>query len=93
MNSTVELEPDDNRAVPAQVRTTGRQWASVLTIAAGTFLLVTTEFMPIGLLGQIANGLVVSDGVAGLAVTVPGVVAAIAAPLLTMGAAASTGAT
>lgn len=73
-------------AQPVDATASTRSWASVLTIAAGTFLLVTTEFMPIGLLGQVANGLHVSDGVAGLAVTVPGVVAAIAAPLLTIGA-------
>ena len=73
-------------APAADATASTRSWASVLTIAAGTFLLVTTEFMPIGLLGQVANGLHVTDGVAGLAVTVPGVVAAIAAPLLTIGA-------
>lgn len=83
MNATLE-PPLAQPAVDTSAST--RSWASVLTIAAGTFLLVTTEFMPIGLLGQIANGLQISDGVAGLAVTVPGVVAAIAAPLLTIGA-------
>lgn len=44
--------------------------------------MVTTEFMPIGLLTDIAAGLNVSDGTAGLMVTMPGVLAAIAGPAL-----------
>jgi predicted MFS family arabinose efflux permease len=56
----------------------------VLTVACGTFLLVTTEFLPVGLLSKIAAGLGVTDGRAGLAVTVPGAVAAVAAPVLTL---------
>ena len=61
-----------------------RGWAGVASIAAGTFLMVTTEFLPIGLLTQLAGDLQVSDGIAGLAVTMPGIVAMIAAPLLTL---------
>ncbi len=49
---------------------------------AGIFLLVTAEQLPIGLLSQVAASLGVTPGLAGLMVTVPGVVAAFSAPLL-----------
>ncbi|THC48010.1 MULTISPECIES: MFS transporter [unclassified Streptomyces] len=55
---------------------------AVLAVAAATFSVVTTEMLPVGLLTSIGSGLGVSDGNAGLAVTLPGVVAALAAPLL-----------
>ncbi len=57
-------------------------WIGVASIAAGTFLLVTSEFLPIGLLSPLASSLHVSGGTAGLAVTAPAFVAAIAAPVL-----------
>ena len=63
-----------------------REWAAVASIAAGTFVLVTTEFLPIGLLSRIAADLQVSEGTAGLAVTAPGFVAAFAAPALVIAA-------
>jgi predicted MFS family arabinose efflux permease len=49
-------------------------------MAVGTFATVTTEFLPIGLLTSIAEGLHVSEGTAGLMVTTPGIVAALAGP-------------
>lgn len=55
---------------------------SVLTVAATTFSVVTTEMLPVGLLTSLSSGLGVSDGTAGLTVTLPGVVAALAALLL-----------
>ncbi|EPH41896.1 putative Transcription regulatory protein OpdE [Streptomyces aurantiacus JA 4570] len=55
---------------------------SVLAVAAATFSVVTTEMLPVGLLTSLASGLRVSDGTAGLTVTVPGLVAALAALLL-----------
>ncbi len=61
-------------------------WLAVGSVAIGTFVMVTTEFLPIGLLSAIARDLAVSEGRAGLMVTVPGVVAAIAAPVLTIAA-------
>ncbi|RZL89774.1 MAG: MFS transporter [Variovorax sp.] len=57
-------------------------WLAVGSIAVGTFAMVTTEFMPIGLLTDIGAGLKVSDGTAGLMVTMPGVLAALAGPAL-----------
>ncbi|MFM9370181.1 MFS transporter [Streptomyces sp. Da 82-17] len=54
----------------------------VLAAAAATFTVVTAEMLPVGLLTPLAAGLGVSPGTAGLAVTLPGFVAALAAPLL-----------
>lgn len=56
-------------------------WAAVAAIGVGAFALVTTEFLPIGLLPQISQELGISSGQTGLMVTTPGVVAALAAPL------------
>jgi predicted MFS family arabinose efflux permease len=56
----------------------------VLTVAASAFLLVTTEFLPIGLLSSIAASLETTSGIAGLAVTIPGAIAAVSAPLMTL---------
>ncbi|MEU6102533.1 MFS transporter [Streptomyces flaveolus] len=49
----------------------------------GIFAIVTTEIMPIGLLTSIGSSFTVSDGMAGLMMTMPGFLAAIAAPLVT----------
>lgn len=60
-------------------------WPGVLSIAIGAFALVTTEFLPVGLLPAIAAELGVTEGVAGMMVTGPGLVAALAAVLVTVG--------
>ncbi|PAZ16867.1 MFS transporter [Streptomyces sp. SA15] len=57
-------------------------WLAVTAVALGTFLLVTAEQLPIGLLTGVGSALSVSEGTAGLMVTVPSLVAAIAAPLV-----------
>lgn len=62
------------------------EWAAVASIAFGTFAMVTSEFLPIGLLSPIAADLGVTEGQAGLMVTVPGLLAAIAAPAVTLAA-------
>ncbi|MBE0404888.1 MFS transporter [Halomonas citrativorans] len=58
------------------------RWWAVVAVMIGIFLLVTAEQLPIGLLSQVASSMDVTPGVAGLMVTVPGVVAAFSAPLL-----------
>lgn len=60
--------------------TTLRQWLSVFAVALGAFAFVTSEFLPVGLLTQIARDLGVTTGTAGLMVTTPAVMAAIFAP-------------
>ncbi|MBB5117032.1 transporter [Streptomyces eurocidicus] len=56
---------------------------AVAAVAAGTFSVVTTEMLPVGLLTPIGEDLGVSAGTAGLTMTVPGLVAAVAAPVVT----------
>ena len=56
---------------------------AVFCITLGIFSLVTTEILPIGLLTAIAREFGVSDGTAGLTMTLPGLLAAIAAPVVT----------
>jgi predicted MFS family arabinose efflux permease len=55
-------------------------WGSVISLAVGVFATVSTEFLPIGLLTNIAQSLEVSEGTAGLMVTLPGLIAALAGP-------------
>ena len=61
-----------------------QHWAAVLSLALTAAIFCTTEFMPVGLLRFIADGLSISEGSAGLTVTAPGLLAAIAAPALTV---------
>lgn len=58
------------------------RWLAVVAMAVGTFALVTVESLPVGLLPFIGGAMNVSEGTAGLMVTVPGLVASVTAPLL-----------
>jgi predicted MFS family arabinose efflux permease len=49
--------------------TSRRGWASVRAVALGAFVIVMTGTLPVGLLPQIADGLHVSLGFAGLEYT------------------------
>ncbi|MEU5263892.1 MFS transporter [Amycolatopsis sp. NPDC021455] len=60
------------------------RWPAVFAVNAGIFAIVTTEILPIGLLMPIAAGFGVSAGTAGWTMTVPGFVAAVAAPAVTV---------
>src|SRR3954470_9266226 len=62
-----------------------RAWSSVGALALGAFVIVMTETLPVGLLPQIADGLDVSVGLAGLLVLVPGFSSAVSAPLFFLG--------
>ncbi|MFB6670723.1 MFS transporter [Streptomyces parvus] len=59
-------------------------WLAVLAVALGIFSLMTSELLPVGLLTPVGQALDVSQGTAGLMVTVPGLVAAASAPLVTV---------
>jgi predicted MFS family arabinose efflux permease len=61
--------------------TSARQWAATIALAVGIFILITIEELPIGVLSVMAPDLGVSEGVGGLAVTVPGVLAGVVAML------------
>ncbi|UQS24909.1 MULTISPECIES: MFS transporter [Amycolatopsis] len=66
---------------PPRTRERGR-WLAVVVVAFGTFLLVTAEQLPVGLLTRVGSDLSVSAGTAGLMVTVTSVVAGLAAPVV-----------
>ena len=59
-------------------------WLAVSAVTLGIFALMTSELLPVGVLTPVASDLRVSEGVAGLMVTVPGLVAAFSAPLVTV---------
>jgi len=59
-------------------------WLAVLAVTTGLFAIVTTEILPIGLLTAIGADFGVSPGTAGLTMTMPGIVAAAAAPVVTV---------
>ncbi|WP_406236136.1 MFS transporter [Nocardia sp. NBC_01009] len=70
---------------PAEQDSTPRGRLGVVAVAAATFTVVTSEMLPVGLLTPMSDVLQVSEGTAGLSLTVTGVVAAVSAPLLTSG--------
>ncbi|GAA0619642.1 MFS transporter [Kutzneria viridogrisea] len=57
-----------------------RSWFAVSAVAIGTFSVVTSEMVPVGLLPVIGADLGAAEGTTGLTVTVPGLVAALGAP-------------
>jgi len=61
-----------------------RGWVSVLSVALGSFVLVLSEFLPIGLLPAIAADLRIDVGTAGLMVVVTALMGAIGAPVVTV---------
>ncbi|MFD7323126.1 MFS transporter [Streptomyces sp. NPDC059875] len=63
------------------------EWARVGAVTLGIFTVMTAELLPVGLLTPVAAELKVSAGTAGLMVTVPGLVAAVSAPLIALRAA------
>lgn len=92
-SSTEPAGPVVDRMVPAQLacRVGERPqaaerdaWAAVVAIALGSFALVFSELIPVGMLADISGHLHVSLGTGGLMVVVPAVTAAVAAPVLTL---------
>ncbi|OIV35830.1 hypothetical protein BIV57_19625 [Mangrovactinospora gilvigrisea] len=64
--------------------TTSRHYLPVTVVAVGSLTVVTSEMAPVGLLPQMAAGLHVNTGTAGLAMTAPGLVAAATALLFAL---------
>lgn len=58
-----------------------RAWLAVLSISTGAFVMVTSELLPVGLLTDIAKGLGVTNGIAGLTMMMPAAIATFAAPV------------
>ncbi|MCX2181902.1 MFS transporter [Streptomyces sp. SKN60] len=61
----------------------GGGWPAVVAVAGATFTVVTSEMLPVGLLTPIGEALKVTEGTAGLTLTITGLVGAVSAPLLT----------
>ncbi len=61
-----------------------RGWLGVLSVALGSFVLVLSEFLPIGLLPAIADDLHIGIGTAGLVVVATGLTAAVSSPVVTV---------
>ncbi|MGW2390474.1 MFS transporter [Streptomyces lydicamycinicus] len=81
MSPTVTAAVDD---APLPTRSPLIGWLAVVSVMLGIFAIVTTEILPIGLLTSIGSSFTVSDGVAGLMMTMPGLLAAVSAPLVTV---------
>ena len=80
MSTATSLTEDSS----ASRRPAVANWPAVLSVMMGIFAIVTTEILPIGLLTSIGSGFTVSDGTAGLMMTMPGYLAAAAAPTVTV---------
>ncbi|MDT0268542.1 MFS transporter [Streptomyces sp. DSM 44915] len=63
-------------------RTTPWQWVAVAVLSLSTFVVVTSEMLPVGVLTPMAEGLGVSKGTAGYSLTITGLVTAVAAPTI-----------
>ncbi|MCP2163817.1 MFS transporter [Goodfellowiella coeruleoviolacea] len=60
-------------------RSAPSQWVAVGVLTLSTFLVVTSEMLPVGLLTPLADGLGISSGAAGASLTVTGLVSAVTA--------------
>lgn len=58
------------------------QWLSVAVLTLSTFMVVTSEMLPIGVLTPMAQGLDISSGTAGFSLTITGLVSAVTAPIV-----------
>ncbi len=74
---------DMTTGAPASGNAAVKGWLAVVAVAAGTFTVVTSEMLPVGLLTPVGDALDVSEGTAGLTLTVTGIVGALSAPLVT----------
>ena len=66
------------------VRTPVVRWLGVVAVTLGIFAIVTAEILPIGLLTPIGEDFGLSPGRTGWLMTAPGLVAAVAAPVVTV---------
>ncbi|GAA3864923.1 MFS transporter [Streptomyces sedi] len=71
--------PAENAGQDA-TRTTRRQWSAVAVLSSSTFVVVTSEMLPVGVLTPMAEGLGTGTGAAGLSLTITGLVTAVTAP-------------
>ncbi|MFI5716528.1 MFS transporter [Nocardia sp. NPDC051750] len=69
----------ESRAPAAE---SAERWSSIAVLALSTFLVVTAEMMPVGVLTPMSEGLRISAGTTGFSLAVTGVVAALVAPFV-----------
>ncbi|QLJ04104.1 MFS transporter [Streptomyces sp. NEAU-sy36] len=81
-STNTATRPSDEAGSPTRSPLIG--WLAVSSVMLGIFSIVTTEILPIGLLTTIGSGFAVSDGMAGLMMTMPGFLAAVSAPVVTV---------
>lgn len=62
-------------------RTSLPQWVALGVLTISTFLVVTSEMLPVGVLTPMADGLGISSGATGISLTVTGLVSAVTAPV------------
>ncbi|WP_079193960.1 MFS transporter [Streptomyces sp. CB02923] len=63
-------------------RTTPWQWVAVAVLSLSTFVVVTSEMLPVGVLTPMADGLRISPGSAGFSLSITGLVTAVTASLV-----------
>ena len=59
-----------------------RSWMAVISLTLATFIVVTTEMLPVGLLTPISEQFSVSVGLSGLLMALPAIVAALSSPFI-----------
>jgi predicted MFS family arabinose efflux permease len=80
---SMDMNTDASQPVNARAPlSTNRAWTAAIALGIAAFAMVSTEFLPVGLLPGMARDMGVSEGRAGLMVTLPGLLAALAAPLI-----------
>ncbi|MFD5000736.1 MFS transporter [Streptomyces buecherae] len=82
MQATTTTVPVNGEHLPSRTPLAG--WLGVVSVMWGIFVIVTTEILPIGLLTSIGADFTVTNGMAGLMMTMPGFLAAVSAPLVTV---------
>ncbi|MGC0364122.1 putative MFS family arabinose efflux permease [Rhodococcus sp. 27YEA15] len=58
------------------------RWRPIAVLALSTFLVVTSEMLPVGVLTPMSDSLQVSDGTVGYSLAITGIVTAVSAPLI-----------
>ncbi|PRD16286.1 MFS transporter [Pantoea coffeiphila] len=67
---------------PSAVAPENSLWMAVICVGLATFAVVTTEMLPVGLLTTMAESLNTSNGKAGMAISLPALLAALFAPFV-----------
>ncbi len=76
----VSAAPPVLDAGPGPARTSARQWTAIAVLSLATFVVVTSEMLPVGVLTPMAEGLGISTGTTGFSLTITGLVTAVTAP-------------